>query len=73
MDLQIEKNVPIPSTAGRPSLYAGVLNEMVKGDSVVIRTANIVALRACAKRIDVKITTRRDTYNNAYHRVWRVS
>jgi hypothetical protein len=68
--LRIEKGVPIPSTAGRPSLYAAVLNQMVKGDSVVARTANIVAFRACAKRLGVKITTRRDT--STTHRIWRV-
>lgn len=65
---QIEKNVPMPNGYG--SKYS-ILKRMKKGDSIVIGTGFVAAMRQAAKAWDIKIATRRENLN--HHRIWRAS
>ena len=67
---KIEKNIPIPNKAGRPSKYH-VLKEMKKGDSFVASSGFIACIRHAAKAWNIKIATRRET--NSHHRIWRMN
>jgi len=66
----IEKNIPIPVTAGRPSKYL-VLKEMKKGDSFLASSGFVACIRHAAKAWDIKIVTRRET--SSHHRIWRMN
>ena len=63
---QIEKNVPMPNGYG--SKYS-ILKRMKKGDSIVIGTGFVAAIRQAAKAWGIKIATRRENLN--HHRIWR--
>tara|TARA_X000001036_G_scaffold255234_1_gene237542 strand:- start:6436 stop:6645 length:210 start_codon:yes stop_codon:yes gene_type:complete len=63
---QIEKDVPMPNGYG--SKYS-ILKRMKKGDSIVIGTGFVAAIRQAAKAWDIKIATRRENLN--HHRIWR--
>lgn len=63
---QIEKDVPMPNGYG--SKYS-ILKRMKKGDSIVIGTGFVAAMRQAAKAWGIKIATRRENLN--HHRVWR--
>ena len=63
---QIEKDVPMPNGYG--SKYS-ILKRMKKGDSIVIGTGFVAAIRQAAKAWDMKIATRRENLN--HHRIWR--
>lgn len=65
---QIEKNVPMPNGYG--SKYS-ILKRMKKGDSIVVGTGFVAAIRQAAKAWDIKIATRRENLN--HHRIWRAS
>ncbi len=63
---EIEKDVPMPNGYG--SKYS-ILKRMKKGDSIVIGTGFVAAVRQAAKTWDIKIATRRENLN--HHRIWR--
>jgi len=63
---EIEKDVPMPNGYG--SKYS-ILKRMKKGDSIVIGTGFVAAIRQAAKAWDIKIATRRENLN--HHRIWR--
>ena len=63
---QIEKDVPMPNGYG--SKYS-ILKRMKKGDSIVIGTGFVAAIRQAAKAWNIKIATRRENLN--HHRIWR--
>ncbi len=63
---KIEKGVPMPNGYG--SKYS-ILKRMKKGDSIVIGTGFVAAMRQAAKAWDIKIATRRENLN--HHRIWR--
>jgi len=63
---QIEKGVPMPNGYG--SKYS-ILKRMKKGDSIVIGTGFVAAIRQAAKAWGIKIATRRENLN--HHRIWR--
>jgi len=63
---QIEKDVPMPNGYG--SKYS-ILKRMKKGDSIVIGTGFVAAIRQAAKAWGIKIATRRENLN--HHRIWR--
>ena len=65
---QIEKDVPMPNGYG--SKYS-ILKRMKKGDSIVIGTGFVAAMRQAAKAWDIKIATRRENLN--HHRIWRAN
>ena len=65
---QIEKDVPMPNGYG--SKYS-ILKRMKKGDSIVIGTGFVAAIRQAAKAWDIKIATRRENIN--HHRIWRAN
>jgi len=65
---EIEKDVPMPNGYG--SKYS-ILKRMKKGDSIVIGTGFVAAMRQAAKAWDIKIATRRENLN--HHRIWRAN
>ena len=65
---KIEKDIPMPNGYG--SKYS-ILKRMKKGDSIVIGTGFVAAIRQAAKAWDIKIATRRENLN--HHRIWRAS
>lgn len=68
---KIEKDVPIPVTAGRPAKYLQILNQMIRNDSIAVPSNAIGSVRSSARKVGIKIITRKE--NETTFRVWRIN
>lgn len=68
---KIEKDVPIPITAGRPAKYLQILNQMIRNDSIAVPSNAIGSVRSSARKVGIKIITRKE--NETTFRVWRIN
>ena len=50
---KIEKDVPIPVTAGRPAKYLQILNQMIRNDSIAVPSNAIGSVRSSARKVGI--------------------
>ncbi len=68
--IKIQKNIPLPGPATNQAKWKEILEKMVPGDSIVVKTyGEINAMRLRARLTDIMITSRKE--GNGF-RVWRV-
>ena len=69
--LKIEKNIPITPQRHKQNTLANLLNKMDVGDSIKADFKTIESLRAVARKIGIKCTTRKLFDKDNMHRIWR--
>ena len=68
--MNIQKNIPIPTSNRIPGGMGSVLVAMTAGDSVVIQSGKHMSWRSVASRLKIKITIRH--ISDLESRLWRV-
>ncbi len=71
-EIKIEKNIPITPQRHKQNTLANLLNKMDVGDSIKADFKTIESLRAVARKIGVKCTTRKLFDKDNMYRIWRI-
>jgi hypothetical protein len=69
--LKIEKNIPVTPQRHKQNTLADLLKKMDVGDSIKGDFKTIESLRAVARKIGIKCTTRKLFDKDNMHRIWR--
>lgn len=70
MEVQVEKNVPIPAKKSCVEGMAHILRKMEVGDSFYIDSDNCNSAYQASVRIGISITSRKE---GAGRRIWRIA
>ena len=71
-EIKIEKNIPITPQRHKQNTLANLLNKMDVGDSIKADFKTIESLRAVARKIGIKCTTRKLFDKDNMYRIWRI-